>query len=331
MLMCLSFVYKLFLSGKTYHRFNRLYLLLSYAVAFGFMPVSRAVADAASTPQAPKVGDVVVLSTDAAYILPQWAVWTIDGVYVAGFAVMLAVTLANLLKMLKMRRGAAKREGNIVFLPDDGIAPFCWGGRIFVSEKDCAENGPAIIAHENTHLALHHWIDIMVAQLVIVFNWFNPAAWLMLRELKNVHEYQADAAVARSGVDVKEYQLMLIRKASGVKYSVLADCLNHGVMRKRIEMMLRKPSPRMSMLGSLLAVPALAAAFMLVNYDAMTISMWRNSGRTKIMDDDVSIIVDGKAMKYEDVNQMAPSRIKSITVIKHPKSQLIIELKQKEE
>lgn len=324
MLVCLHIVYRLFLSDKTFHRFNRLYLLLSYAVAFGFLPISR-VAEDAMRAQASAGGAIKVVSSPSLfYALPQWGLCAIAALYVVGVAVMLAVTLFSLGKVLKIRRSAARTEGNVSYMADEAIAPFCWGGRIFLSEKDCTENGRAILAHENTHLAKRHWVDIMIAQAVIIANWFNPAAWLMLRELKNVHEYQADAAVAHSGVDAKEYQLMLIRKTAGLKFSVLANCLSHGSMRKRIDMMLRKPSARWAKLGSLMALPILAAVFMLVNYDAISRTLaWHDSM------DDVSFIVNGNDVTYDEMMQIDPAQIKAITVTKDPETVILIELKDK--
>jgi len=43
----------------------------------------------------------------------------------------------------------------------------------------------------------------------------------MRRELRAIHEYEADEAVLDSGVDARQYQLLLIRKAAGGRwYSV---------------------------------------------------------------------------------------------------------------
>jgi hypothetical protein len=40
-------------------------------------------------------------------------------------------------------------------------------------------------------------------------------AWLLRREIQTVHEYQADENTIKSGIDVKLYQLLLIRKSAG--------------------------------------------------------------------------------------------------------------------
>jgi beta-lactamase regulating signal transducer with metallopeptidase domain len=71
-----------------------------------------------------------------------------------------------------------------------------------------------VMAHEKAHLRLLHWLDLIPAQLTVVLQWFSPAAWLMMRELRDVHEFRVDELVA--GDDPAEYQMMLIRLSAPV-------------------------------------------------------------------------------------------------------------------
>ena len=85
--------------------------------------------------------------------------------------------------------------------------------------KDLAENGEAIVLHEKAHLRLRHSFDLLVTDLAGCLQWFNPAMWLLRRELRAIHEYEADEAVLDSGVDARQYQLLLIRgKAAGGRW-----------------------------------------------------------------------------------------------------------------
>jgi len=68
-----------------------------------------------------------------------------------------------------------------------------------MSEKDLAENGEAIVLHEKAHLRLRHSFDLLVTDLAGCLQWFNPAMWLLRRELRAIHEYEADEAVLDSG------------------------------------------------------------------------------------------------------------------------------------
>ena len=117
-----------------------------------------------------------------------------------------------------------------------------------------------ISVHELQHLRLCHWVDLLVAQIVGIFMWYNPAAWLMREELKAVHEYQADSAVIESGVAPREYQMLLIKKAVGARFPSLANSLNHSKLKKRITMMYNSKTSSSRRIRGLVLVPALVAA-----------------------------------------------------------------------
>ena len=113
---------------------------------------------------------------------------------------------------------------------------------IVLSEKDYAESGETILTHERAHITnLHSW-DLILADLCVFFQWFNPAAWLLKQELQNIHEYEADEWVINHGIDAKKYQLLLIKKAVGTRLYSMANNLNHSNLKKRITMMIKKKS-----------------------------------------------------------------------------------------
>lgn len=91
----------------------------------------------------------------------------------------------------------------------------------------------------------------------------------MLDELRSVHEYQADMAVIADGHDVRAYQMLLIKKAVGQSFPVLANSLNHSKLKKRITMMYNQKSSASCRLRGLALVPALAAAIAVTNIDAV--------------------------------------------------------------
>lgn len=117
------------------------------------------------------------------------------------------------------------------------ISPFSWFRYIIMSEKDWQENRREIVLHEMAHIRRCHSMDVAVCNMMIVFQWYNPAAWLLKRELQTVHEYEADEAVLSAGVDATHYQMLLIRKAVGERLFSMANNLNHNSLKKRITMM----------------------------------------------------------------------------------------------
>lgn len=117
------------------------------------------------------------------------------------------------------------------------ISPFSWFRYIIMSEKDWQENRREIVLHEMAHIRRCHSMDVALCNMMIVFQWYNPAAWLLKRELQTVHEYEADEAVLSAGVDANHYQMLLIRKAVGERLFSMANNLNHNSLKKRITMM----------------------------------------------------------------------------------------------
>lgn len=147
----------------------------------------------------------------------------------------------------------------LIVLDKDTI-PFSWMNYIVISEKDLQDNSRAILLHESTHIRLHHSYDLIIAEVCIILQWFNPAAWLLKQELQTVHEYEADNHVLESGIDAKNYQLLLIKKAVGKRLYSIANNLNHSNLKKRITMMMRKKSNPWARLKYLYVLPVAAIA-----------------------------------------------------------------------
>lgn len=134
-----------------------------------------------------------------------------------------------------------------------------------MSQNDYESSSDIIITHEFSHLKLKHWIDLLAAQFIAMLQWFNPTAWLMREELKTVHEYQADEAVIESGANIKEYQMLLIKKAVGTKFPSLANSLNHSKLKKRVTMMYKSKSTFGRRLRAVALIPAGILALMAIN------------------------------------------------------------------
>lgn len=112
-----------------------------------------------------------------------------------------------------------------------------------------------ILVHEQAHQRLGHSWDLLLVDLLGCLQWFNPAMWLLRVELRAVHEYEADEQVLRCGVDAKDYQMLLIKKAVGGRWYSIANSLNHSNLKNRITMMLRKRSSRWARAKALYVLP----------------------------------------------------------------------------
>ena len=179
-------------------------------------------------------------------------------IYLAGVAAVIFVTVRSIVGLHRlMRRGRCERldDGTTLVRMDENVAPISWCRNIVISERDLRENGAAILAHERAHVRLHHSLDLLLVDLAGAVQWFNPAMWLLRRDLRAIHEYEADAAVIASGVDARSYQLLLIRKAVGGRWYSIANSFNHSKLKNRITMMLREKSLRRTRARALLLLP----------------------------------------------------------------------------
>ena len=146
-------------------------------------------------------------------------------------------------------------DGMVLVRRPEAGSPFSWGRYVVVSEQDDDALLHDVLLHEEAHLRLRHSVDLLVTDLAGSLQWFNPAMWLLRVELRAVHEYEADEQVLRCGVDAKDYQMLLIKKAVGGRWYSIANSLNHSNLKNRITMMLRKRSSRWARAKALYVLP----------------------------------------------------------------------------
>ena len=138
--------------------------------------------------------------------------------------------------------------------------PFSWFSWVVVSEEDLKDGVREILVHETAHARAGHSWDIMIADAVIIMQWFNPIAWIMKNCLKDIHEFEADEAVINSGVNARQYQLLIIKKAVGERLYSIANSFNHSLTKKRITMMCKEKSKMWRCAKALYIVPVAAIA-----------------------------------------------------------------------
>ncbi|MBE6284482.1 MAG: TonB family protein [Mediterranea massiliensis] len=243
--------YRLLLSRETFHRFNRV-ALLGLLVLSCVVPLIEVGSEAVNVVNRQffsweEMLMMAELNSGVAAEVVETYSWreVLLLVYLVGIAFFFVRNLWSLGRMYGLIDGCKKRkldDGVLLFIHQKTITPFSWMKCIVVSEKDYVESGETILTHERAHIANHHSWDLLLADLCVFFQWFNPAAWLLKQELQNIHEYEADEWVINQGIDAKKYQLLLIKKAVGTRLYSMANNLNHSNLKKRITMMIKKKS-----------------------------------------------------------------------------------------
>ena len=267
-LIAFYLLWKLLLSRETFHRFNRVALLtvMVLALVLPWVRLSLNVA-APVTQQMVVLEDLIV--TPNGQVAAQQSSWSVMGIatvlYFIGMVLVAAWLLHsqwNLRRLMKNGRREALPGGATLHVVPGDISPFSYFRHIVINEQDYRDNPREILIHEQAHIDLRHSLDIIFWSLVALFQWWNPAAWLLGRELRQVHEYEADMAVLNQGVDVKQYQLLLIRKSVGNQLFSMANNFNYQSLKKRIRMMTTNKSSQWKMLRALAVVPAIALALL---------------------------------------------------------------------
>lgn len=258
-------VYKVFLSGTTFHRFNR-FLLLGFLALSAVLPLCHietehtdiAIANtefvrtletlqdgganvagrSAIVPdgEGTAISDV---ANDGSKAEDKPAVWAylLVGVYLMYVLIILSGWVRSTVKMKRFLHACRRyRLGKWVRLAvhKNLFGPFNWMNYIVVPYEERKLHSDVAVCHEMAHVRCLHCIDLVVVGVCALV---NPVAWLLLRELKALHEYEADDHVLRSGrLEAKTYQTLLIKKTVGAEAYALASCLNFN-LKNRIIMM----------------------------------------------------------------------------------------------
>ena len=266
--------YRLLLARETFHRFNRFSLLGILLLSCLLPLVEVSVKQETEVHQTMLTLEQLLMMADAVNATEAGAraetatvTWIQVAllVYLAGivfFAFRNVYSLVRLLMLLKSGKKEdigsylpGRKERVTLIVHNCDIAPFSWMGYIVISRKDLEENGREILIHELAHIHNRHSWDLLVADVCIFFQWFNPASWLLKQELQNIHEFEADEMVIKEGVDAKLYQLLLIKKAVGTRLYSMANSFNHSKLKKRITMMLKEKSNPWARLKYLYVLP----------------------------------------------------------------------------
>lgn len=177
--------------------------------------------------------------------------------YLLIFAALLARILFGVFRVTQIIKRAEKRrlQKIVLALVKDLIQPFTFLNKIVLSEKDFNENKDIIVTHEHAHIKQMHALDLMVCEVLCVVHFFNPFMWLLRRDLKLIHEYQADQAVLNKGIDAKKYQLLVLQKSVGERRFAMANHFTQKPILKRLKMMHKKNKKQWNGVKLILFIP----------------------------------------------------------------------------
>ena len=202
-----------------------------------------------------------------------------------------------------------KQNGITIYCHAQDIAPFSWFNTIVISENDYQNNANEILCHEIGHIRHYHSLDILLVNIIETIQWWNPFSWLIASSLRDVHEYEADNEVRTSGVNIREYQFLLIRKAVGSSSYAFANGFNHSLLKKRITMMLRSKSNPWMRTKALYIIPVSTIAVSVFATPEL-------NNRVDTLAEKVETIIENKGTNNSSIDQVSEKGIASVDNIK---------------
>ena len=196
-------------------------------------------------------------------------------------------------------------------------SPFSFGPWIFIHPEGMDEQTlREVLIHEQAHVRGWHTLDILFSQLVCILFWWNPAAWVMRREVRLNLEFIADAAVIGRQADKREYQYRLLGFSTQTNVAAIANNFNVLPLKRRITMMNLRRTRRTGVIKYTLFMPVAAALLFACNLDSLARTI-AETVKKPLM------IVDGKRVSEAEIHALPPEQIDNITVFKETSAQAL--------
>ena len=275
-LLLFLLLYKMCFSGTTFHRFNRLYLLgttllsavlplVHIAPSQQMEPMAESCRTSAWVDESPLTNisfeSALAVSTDGLTVAEKGALVLLI-VYLLYVLTQLVGWGKAYVKMLWFLRGKRRhRLGRWIWLVehDSEYGPFSWMNHIVISSHEEGFGRRASIRHELSHILLLHHIDLLLTMICVII---NPVCWLVMKEIKIVHEYEADDEVINHyRIQSRDYQRLLILRTVGAEAYALASSFNINI-KKRIIMMKKKQSNWWRMTWIAVTLPLIGVSLM---------------------------------------------------------------------
>ncbi|HZY39217.1 MAG TPA: M56 family metallopeptidase [Mucilaginibacter sp.] len=153
-------------------------------------------------------------------------------------------------------------------------APCSFGNNIFINpEKYDWDTYSQILLHEKIHIAQRHSFDIIMSEVMLVLQWFNPFAWLYRKEVENNLEFLTDDSVLEhKEVERQSYQMSLLKVSAPHLSLGITTNYNQSLLKRRILMMNAKKSNIHTMWKYFFLVPLLGGLACALNSPLATAS-----------------------------------------------------------
>jgi beta-lactamase regulating signal transducer with metallopeptidase domain len=264
-----ALVYFLFLRNERFFRLKRYYLVAGILVSIIFPLLTfhyqvemtaQEINTAGITPSDAAVTTAVqpVLSEkpfDFRYILLL--------VYLSGIAFLAFKAVRNtgiLLKAINKTKINYRNKARLVRTTEFSSS-FSFLNYVFVNPEVDDKELDVIMNHELVHVNQKHWLDLLLVELLRLFQWVNPFVWIYTRFIKQNHEYIADEIMLRHTPDPAIYKAVLVNQLFDSRVISLSNLFNYSLNKKRFDMMKKIITSPYRKLKILFVLPVFAIVF----------------------------------------------------------------------
>lgn len=223
--------YALLLQRETFFQLNRIYLVGSAVMSF-LIPVIQLewVRQWFITRQVQQTiysASPAVLYRFKAVQPEQVTVGQVIGsIYVAGI---LILTIKLIWQLFRLNRAMKNKQV---------AAAWSFFKKIKVDAQ--LENHRVITAHEEVHARQWHSADVLLVEIIMILNWFNPVVYFYRRSVKHIHEFIADRDALKTGTSKTDYAMLLLSQTFNAPvHHLLNPFFSNSILKQRI-MMLQK-------------------------------------------------------------------------------------------
>lgn len=198
-------------------------------------------------------------------------------IYIIGVIFSFMKMLFNIHKIHKMKVGKKSEiidNVNIYYTGESHI-PFSFFNDIFIgtsvisptdnvlSEPVEGSVNPLVLKHEMSHVKNYHSIDVVMMEIMVSLQWFNPFIRMMKKELQSIHEYIADNEVIEDKINKSNYMMLLLQQCTADNINGIANNFSFLLTKKRISMIANKQKSKRMLLRLLLTLPVFGMLIML--------------------------------------------------------------------
>jgi hypothetical protein len=252
-------VYGICLQKETLFKANRYFLIggLISAICIPLVTITKIVYVAPVTLEGTILNNITPIAEQG--FQPNW--WLVAlTIYSIGVAIVGGRFVIQLLSLKRfiLKKNSLNKVGINYIKVQDNIAPFSFLNYIIYNPSLHSSNELALILkHEEIHVKQYHTLDVILANLLITLQWFNPLAWVYKNNIEQNLEFLADCSTVDTSICKRDYQLAMVRTSARNSYPEITTNFYQSFIKKRIIMLNKSASNRKSLWKMSLIAPLL--------------------------------------------------------------------------